>query len=227
VSLHRSPLTRLRPPISFHGWCRGSGCCARCAAVQQGRRSRPDRQSGPAALAGFVNGAGLARRRCGLPPVPPRSAARATGGALSFLSPYRRSPLPNPISYRAGLSWGITSPGRLGGHPSSRSLVPDPDTVRDRPRPRPRRECPPYACRRASVDGRRTNGRSPCVTAVRVAHSEALRTPQSARKARPHERAQVGHRSRACGDLGASRHAQRPSRHAAERTCETAPASVS
>ena len=124
---------------SFPGWFRGPGCCARCAAVRQERLSRRRRQCGPAALAGLANGARRPRRPCGLLLVLLRSAAHATSGALSSLSPYRRSPLPIPVPGFPGLSSGITSPGRLGGcyRLPSRSGVPALDTARDRERERP------------------------------------------------------------------------------------------
>jgi hypothetical protein len=208
-------LARLRPPASFLGW-HGGSCCARCAAIQQGRLSRPDRQSGPAALAGLVNGARLPRRRCGLLPVPPRSAARATGGALSSCSPYRRSPLPNPIPYRAGLSWGITSPGRLGGHPSSPSLVPlgyGGWSSTSTPR------MPPYACRRTrGVDGRWTNGRSPHVTADRLAHLEALRAPWGVQTGPARHKRRPGTVRVPAAILGPFWHAQRSFGHRSEPT---------
>ena len=76
------------------------------------------------------------------------------------------------------------------------------------------------------VDGRWTDGRSPRVTAGRAAYPNALRMPQSTPEDLTHTRSRIGHRSRAYGDPGASWHAQRSSRHAAEPTHQATPVSV-
>ena len=102
----------------------------------------------------------------------------------------------------------------------------DLDTVRDRPRSSVRPRVRPYARGRARrADGRWTNGRSSCVTAGRIAYPAALRTPQSAGKARPTRR-QIGHRPRAYGDPGVFWHAQRSSRHTAEPMRQATPTGV-
>jgi len=101
-------------------WCR-----ARCAAVRREWRSLPGLLSARADLAAVGSGARLPCRHCGLRPVLPRSAARAAGGALSVVSPYRRSPLPFPGFRGQRRSWGITLFRLLGGYPSLPSGISD------------------------------------------------------------------------------------------------------
>jgi hypothetical protein len=110
------------------------GCCggrrfrwwrAWCAAVRRGWRSLLGLLSARADLAAVGSGARLPCRHCGLRPVLPRLVVRAAGGALSVVSPYRRSPLPFPGFRGQRRSWGITLFRLLGGYPSLPSGISD------------------------------------------------------------------------------------------------------
>jgi hypothetical protein len=98
---------------------------ARCAAVRRGWRSLPGLLSARADLAAVGSGARLPCRHRGLRPVLPRSVVRAAGGALSVVSPYRRSPLPFPGFRGPRRSWGITLFRLLGGYSSLPSGISD------------------------------------------------------------------------------------------------------
>lgn len=103
------------PQVGGHRWCfRGFGCCARCAAVRQGPRSRRGLLPARAVLALAVNGARLPRRPCVSLHVLPGSAVRAATAALPAFS-YGHSPLPAPTGTGSGQSGDITSPERLAG----------------------------------------------------------------------------------------------------------------
>lgn len=138
ISLRCSPFDGSRRRLPFLAGL-GLPGAAQPAAIQQVRLSRRGLQSVPVAVAGRVTGARRPRRPCGLLPVPPRSAGRAVCGALSSLSPYRRSPLPFCGFRGQCQSRGITPLRPLGGcyRLPSRSRMPALDTARDRERERP------------------------------------------------------------------------------------------
>ena len=99
-------LVVLMPQVGCHRWYfRGFGCCARCAAVRQGPRSRPGLLPARAIPALAVNGARPPRRSFVSLLVLPGSAVRAAAAALPAL-PYRLGTCQ---------SGDITSPERLAG----------------------------------------------------------------------------------------------------------------
>jgi hypothetical protein len=104
------------PQVSCHRWCfRGCGCCALCAAVRQGPRSRPGLLRARAVPAVAVSGARPPRRLCVSLLVLPGSAGSAAVAARPAFWAYGPSPLPFPGWSDACQSSGITSPRRFAG----------------------------------------------------------------------------------------------------------------
>jgi len=112
-----SPCILLMPQVGCHRRCfPGCWCCARCAAVRQGPRSRPGLLPARAVPALAVNGARLPRRSFVSLLVLPGSAVRAAAAALHASWPCCTSPLlPGPEWLWSCQSGDITSPKRLAG----------------------------------------------------------------------------------------------------------------